>query len=87
MNYQQIQNKIIELIPIDKALHFLAGFFLFVLSNCFLSDLYSLLIVFFIAVVKEIRDEITYKGGDWKDVLFTVAPAVTLFVLFLLKQS
>ena len=87
MNYQQIQNKIIELIPIDKALHFIAGFFIFVLSNCFLSDLYSLLIVFIIALAKETRDEITYRGGDWKDVLFTILPAVTLFVLFLLKQS
>ena len=83
----KIQELAKSLIPIDKALHFIFGFFLFVLSNCFLSDLYSLLIVFVIAIIKEIRDEITYRGSDYKDLLFTIAPAVTLFLLFLLKQT
>ena len=85
MNYQDLQNKIIELIQHDKALHFMFGFFLYVLSNVFLSDIHSLIIVFIIAIAKETRDEIAYNGGDWKDILFTVIPAITIFILNSIK--
>jgi len=61
------------------------GFFLYVLSNVFLSGIHSLIIVFIIAVAKETRDEITYKGGDLMDILFTVIPAITIFILNSIK--
>ena len=87
MNYQDLQNKIIELIPHDKTLHFIAGFFLYVLSNVFLSDIHSLIIVFTVALAKETRDEITYKGADLKDLLFTVIPSIMIFLLNLSKHK
>ena len=82
----KLQQIIMSLVEYDKALHFIIGFFLFVLTSCFLSDIHSLIIVFVVALGKEIRDEFTYCGFDWKDILFTVAPAVILNVLFLLKH-
>jgi len=81
----KLQQIIMSLVEYDKALHFIIGFFLFVLTSCFLSDIHSLIIVFVVALGKEIRDEFTYRGGDWKDVLFTILPAVTLVLLNLLK--
>ena len=81
----KIQELAVKYLHHDKCLHFIIGFFLFVLSNCFLSDIHSLIIVFVIALGKEIRDEFTYRGGDWKDVLFTILPGLTIFLLNLLK--
>ena len=83
----KIQELAIKYLPHDKCLHFIIGFFLFVISNCFLSDIHSLIIVFVIALIKEIRDEFTYHGFDWKDVLFTICPAITLVLISLLKHS
>ena len=39
-----------------------------------------------IALGKEIRDEFTYHGFDWKDLLFTMIPAITIFLLNLSKH-
>lgn len=83
----KIQEFFVNLIPVDKGIHFVLGFFLFVLSNCFLSDIHSLIIVFVIALGKEIRDEFTYRGGYWLDLLFTMIPALTLVLISLLKHS
>lgn len=83
----KIQELAIKYLHHDKCLHFLFGFFLFILSNCFLSDIHSFIIVFVIALGKEIRDEFTYRGGDYKDVLFTICPAITLVLISLLKDS
>jgi len=69
------------LIPIDKANHFIYGFFIYVLSNYFINDLYSIGIVFLFALGKEIRDEIVYKGFDYKDLLMTITPAIILHFL------
>ena len=69
------------IIPIDKANHFIYGFFIYVLSNCFLNDLYSIEIVFLFAVSKEIKDQIVYKGFDYKDLLATMIPSIILHFL------
>jgi len=68
-------------IPQDKANHFIYGFFIFVLSNYFLNDLYSIGIVFLFALGKEIRDQIVYKGFDYKDLLATMIPSIILHFL------
>jgi len=81
-----IQNKIVELMPHDKCLHFVFGFFIFALSNLFLNDVYSLGIVFLFALAKEIRDEISYGGFDVKDLIFTILPALTKLLLILCKR-
>ncbi len=69
------------LIPQDKANHFIYGFFLFVLSNYFFNDLYSIGIVFLFALGKEIKDQIVYKGFDYKDLLATMIPSIVLHFL------
>ncbi len=69
------------LIPSDKANHFIYGFFIYVLSNYFFNDLYSIGIVFLIALFKEIKDQIVYKGFDYKDLLATILPAIILHFL------
>jgi hypothetical protein len=69
------------LIPQDKANHFIYGFFIYILSNIVLNDLYSLLIVILFALGKEIKDQIVYKGFDYKDLLATITPAVILYFL------
>jgi hypothetical protein len=69
------------LIEQDKANHFIYGFFIFVLSNYFLNDLYSIGIVFLIASGKEIRDQIVYKGFDYKDLIATMIPSIILHFL------
>ena len=58
-------NKI--LIPIDKANHFLYGFVIFILAQFIFNDFVSFIIVLLIALSKEIKDEITHKGFDYKD--------------------
>jgi hypothetical protein len=68
----------LPLIPLDKANHFIYGFFIYVLSNCFLNDLYSIGIVFLFALGKEIKDQIVYKGFDYKDLLITLLPGIIL---------
>jgi hypothetical protein len=69
------------LIEQDKANHFIYGFFIFVLSNYFINDLYSIGIVFLIALGKEIRDQIVYKGFDYKDLIATMIPSIILHFL------
>jgi hypothetical protein len=38
-------------------------------------------IVFLFALGKEIKDEITYKGFDYKDIIATIIPSVILHIL------
>lgn len=70
----------LPLIPLDRANHFIYGFALFLLLNIFLQDIYCLIIVSAIAIVKEIRDEIVYKGFDIVDIVFTIIPALSIFI-------
>ena len=74
----KIQNLVISLIEYDKALHFIAGFCVFVISSCFISDLYSVAVVFIVALAKEIRDQIVYRGWDSKDLGATVLGGLTV---------
>lgn len=69
------------LIPQDKANHFIYGFFIYILSNLLVSNVYSLIVVFAFALSKEIKDQIVYKGFDYKDLLATITPAVILYFL------
>lgn len=71
----------LQLIPQDKANHFIYGFVIFILSSIMLSNLISLGIVFIFAIGKEIRDQIIYKGFDYKDLLSTMIAPITLTLL------
>jgi len=78
VNYQQIQDKLIKLLPHDKCLHFIVGFVLAILSLHFFSGIVSIIIIFLIALIKEIRDEITHKGFDIVDIIFTILPIIIM---------
>jgi hypothetical protein len=76
--YQKLQDKLVKLVPHDKTLHFIVGFFLAIISTHFLSDIQSIGIIFLIALIKEIRDEIVYNGFDIMDIIYTIIPIIIL---------
>lgn len=61
------------MIPLDKQLHFAGGAFIALLVGLHTGDWH---LGFYAGVgagaVKEVLDEITYGGADWKDFAFTV---------------
>lgn len=56
----------------DKLLHSFYGTLLFSISLIWFSSFFALSIVIVCALVKEIYDEYTYGGFDWKDIIFTI---------------
>jgi len=70
----------LSLILLDKANHFIYGFIIFIISNLIFNPLISLGIVFLFALGKEIRDQIVYKGFDYKDILYTITPPLILYI-------
>jgi hypothetical protein len=69
------------LIAQDKANHFLYGFLIFIISQYFLNDYFSFGVVFAFALGKEIKDQIVYKGFDYKDLLVTLLPSIIIHFL------
>lgn len=69
------------LISQDKANHFLYGFLIFIISQYFLNDYLSFGVVFAFAIGKEIKDQIIYKGFDYKDLLVTLLPSIIIHFL------
>lgn len=69
------------LIPQDKANHFLYGFLIFMISQYFVNDYISFGIVFAFALGKEIKDQIDYKGFDYKDLIATLIPSIIIHFL------
>ena len=69
------------LIAQDKANHFLYGFLIFMISQYFLNDYLSFGVVFAFALGKEIKDQIVYKGFDYKDLLVTLLPSIIIHFL------
>lgn len=56
----------------DKLLHSFYGTILFSILLTWFSSFFALSIVIVCALVKEIYDEYTYGGFDWKDIIFTI---------------
>ena len=80
-----MKDKIAKLLPADKARHFFVGFFIYVGLSLFFTPLLSLLFTTVLAVLNEVIDEHKKKGAfDWIDILFTVAPAITLILINLI---
>jgi len=69
------------LVAQDKANHFLYGFLIFMISQYFLNDYFSFGVVFAFALGKEIKDQIVYKGFDYKDLLVTLLPSIIIHFL------
>lgn len=64
----------------DKANHFIYGFLIFIISNFFLQDYLSLLVVVLVGLGKEIYDEYKYGGFDVVDLIYTILPAMIIVV-------
>jgi sterol desaturase/sphingolipid hydroxylase (fatty acid hydroxylase superfamily) len=70
----------LPLIPLDKANHFLYGFFIYVFFSMFMAPEMAVGIVFGFGVLKEIIDHLKYKGADVVDLFFTVLPAIIITI-------
>lgn len=68
------------IIPQDKANHFIYGFVIFIVANMFFNEWISLGIVSLFGISKEIKDQITYNGFDYKDFLATIAAPILIIV-------
>lgn len=64
----------------DRANHFIYGFLIFIISNFFLQDYLSLLVVALVGLGKEVYDEYKYKGFDIIDFIFTLLSALIIVV-------
>lgn len=51
------------------------------ISQYFLNDYLSFGVVFTFAIGKEIKDQIVYKGFDYKDLLVTLLPSIIIHFL------
>ena len=68
----------LPLVKQDKANHFIYGFIIYILIYLFYDNYLPLIMVFLIAVGKEIYDEYKYGGFDWKDIVATMIPSIIL---------
>lgn len=69
--------KKLALIPNDKLLHSFYGTVIYSLLS-FYSPIVAILTVIFVAIAKEVYDEID-SGLDWKDIIATIAIPMLLF--------
>lgn len=73
-------------IPQDKANHFIYGFVIFLFACLIFNDLISLIIVTFVAIVKELIDKFFKKGTpEVTDAITTILPALILTLNNLIK--
>ncbi len=71
----------LPIISLDKANHFIYGFLIFIITQFFLNDYLSFGIVFLFALGKEVKDQIVYKGFDYKDLIVTLLPSIIIHFL------
>ena len=71
--------KKLALIPNDKLLHSFYGTVIYLLLSLF-SPIVAILTVIFVAIAKEVYDEIKYKSFDIVDIIATILIPVLLFV-------
>ena len=71
--------KKLALIPNDKLLHSFYGTVIYLLLSLF-SPIFAILTVIFVAIAKEVYDEIVFSGFDWKDIIATIAIPIMLFI-------
>ena len=70
------------MIPKDKQYHFMAGFFIYLISAQWFLIGFDLIPVIAIGTAKEVYDYVSKKGTpDINDLLFTIYGAIPLFIL------
>jgi len=73
------------MIPKDKQYHFMAGFFIYLISMQWFSIGFDLIPVVAIGTAKEVYDYVSKKGTpDVNDLLFTIYGAIPLFIFKIL---
>ena len=65
-------------IPHDKLLHSFYGTVIYLLLSLF-SPIVAILTVIFVAIAKEVYDEVKYKSFDLKDIIATILIPMLLF--------
>jgi hypothetical protein len=70
----------LPLIPLDKANHFLYGFFIYAFFSMFMAHEMAVGVTFVFAVAKEIRDHAVYKKADFLDMVFTILPGIIITI-------
>jgi hypothetical protein len=70
----------LPLIPLDKANHFIYGFFIYIFFSMVVPHPMAVGFVFGFGVGKEIRDHIINKRADFLDMVFTVMPAIIMLI-------
>jgi hypothetical protein len=80
-------NKILNFLKanFDKVLHFAAGMIIMLLVAIFFATWVAFLAVCAAALLKEARDQIVYRGADWRDLVTTVSGGVLVWVCLLLN--
>lgn len=66
------------LMPYDKALHFIAGFAIFLVSSLVLGSILGLITVVILAIGKETFDFKSYGKFDLADMVMTIIPAMIM---------
>lgn len=66
------------MIPYDKALHFIAGFLLFIFFSLFVGSIWGLIVVCLFAIAKEYYDYKSYGKFDLADMVMTIIPAMIM---------
>ena len=70
----------LPLIPLDKANHFIYGFFIYIFFSMIVPHEIAVGVVFAFGVLKEIRDHVINKRADFLDMIFTIAPAIIMLI-------
>jgi hypothetical protein len=64
----------------DKVLHFTAGMVIMLVVSIFFKIWVAFISACVAAVLKEVRDQIVYRGADWRDLVITIAGALLVLV-------
>lgn len=70
--------KKLALIPKDKLLHSFYGTLIYLLLSLF-SPIVAILTVIFVAIAKEVYDEVKYKSFDFVDIVATILIPMLIF--------
>jgi hypothetical protein len=69
----------------DKVLHFTVGMLIMLGVAIFFPAWVAFLAVCAAALLKEVRDEIVYRGADWRDLVITIAGGLLVWICLLVN--
>jgi len=79
-------NKLSNILPKDKLMHFIVGLVLILLISLFTTPAIACFIVIGIGIAKELMDELTDKGQpDWQDAIWTGVGGLVGFLALVVR--